>query len=80
VLNKPTVAGIPAKANSAFAKEAASGQILKPEQHLQHNILNKEEQQLVAACVGDMAGKFNYRVGKIGFLHKWFLKLKYRVL
>jgi hypothetical protein len=80
VLKHPTIAGISAGANSAFAKEAASGQILKPAQHPQHNILTGQEQQLIAAGVGELAGELNYPVVKIGLLRKWFLKLKYRVL
>jgi hypothetical protein len=80
VLTHPTVAGISADANSAFAKEAASGQILKPQQHPQRNILSTDEQQLIAACVGDLAEKLNYPMEKVGLLRKWYLRLKYRVL
>jgi len=80
VLTHPTVAGIPAEANSAFAKEAASGQILKPQQHPQRNILSTDEQLLIAACVGDLAEKLNYPMEKVGLLCKWYLRLKYRVL
>jgi hypothetical protein len=78
-LNQPTVAGIPSQANSSFNKDAASGQILKPDQHQQPQILSKAEQELIAAYIGDLAQKLDYPLVKVGFLRKWYLRLKYRL-
>ncbi|MGZ3835018.1 MAG: sulfotransferase family protein [Mucilaginibacter sp.] len=79
ILKQPTVAGLPSQANSSFNKEAASGQILKREQHLQPEILSKEEQALIAIYIGDISARLNYPLTQVGFLRKLYLRLKYRL-
>lgn len=74
---QPTVAGIPSQANSSFNKEAASGQILKADQHQQADILSKAERELIAAEVGELAGKLVYLMPVVGLLRKYYLKLRY---
>ncbi len=76
-LKQPTVAGIPSQANSSFNKEAASGQILRADQHQQVNILTKTEQELIAAEIGGLAGKLGYLLPVVGLLRKYYLKLRY---
>jgi hypothetical protein len=78
-LSQPTVAGIPSQANSSFNKEPASGQILKPDQHRQSEILSPAEQELIAAHIGKLAEKLNYPLKHVGFLKKVHLRLKYRL-
>jgi hypothetical protein len=78
-LSQPTVAGIPSQANSSFNKEPVSGQILKPDQHRQAEVLSKAEQELIAAHVGKLAEKLNYPLKHVGFLKKVYIRLKYRL-
>lgn len=79
LLYQATVAGIPAEANSSYKSDTAAGQIIKPQKHQQAGILSKEENQLLIAYVGSMAGKLNYIAGKIGILQKCYLQLKHRL-
>jgi hypothetical protein len=80
ILNKPTVAGKPAQPNSSFNKKAASGRIMKLDQHLQPEVLSAEEQELAAACIGEVSAKLNYPIGKVSPLRKWQLKLQHHIL
>jgi hypothetical protein len=78
-LNHSTVAGMSTRANSSFNREAPSGQILRPDQHSRPEVLNKAEQELIAACIDYLAAKLNYPLVKVGFLKKLFLQLRYRL-
>jgi hypothetical protein len=79
-LNQPTVAGIPAPANSFFARQTGAGRILKKNEHPHGEVLSLAKQQLLASCIGSMAGKLNYTLVKIGAWRKLVLIIKYRLL
>lgn len=76
-LSQPTVAGIPSKANSSFNKEGVYGQILKADEHKQPVELSLEEQRLIATYIGKQSQKLGYPLMPVGFLLKWYLRLKY---
>jgi len=80
ILTQPMVAGIPSPANSIFAKGAPAGQILKANQHPQSETLNTAEQQVLAAYMGSLAGKFAYKLAPVKPLHKFYFRLKHRLL
>ena len=79
ILSQPTVAGIPAGANSSFNHDAAPGQILKLTDHQQNGELSKAELQLLSACLDELSNQLNYPLPKVGLLNKAYLKLKYRL-
>ncbi len=80
VLTIPTVASMPAYANSSFSHKAAAGRILKQAEHLQSNALPTLEQQLLAAYLGKLSARLGYKLPNIGFMQKFFLLIKYRLL
>lgn len=81
VLNQATVGGIPAQANSSFdSNNAEAGQVLKAQKQVSPKILNAAEQQLIISYVGNQAARLGYKVGKIGFLRRYYLIFKYRLL
>jgi hypothetical protein len=80
ILNTPTVAGKPAQPNSSFNKKAPSGSIMKPDQHPQQDVLSPDEQELAAACIGEVSAKLSYPIGTVGTLRKWQLKLQHHIL
>ncbi|MDB5023210.1 MAG: sulfotransferase [Mucilaginibacter sp.] len=79
-LSQPTVAGIPTKANSSFNKEPAWGQVLKPDEHRQPEVLSLAEKALIAAHIGKLAEKLNYPLTHVGLLKKVYIRLKYGLL
>lgn len=79
ILNTPTVAGMPAGANSSFKQDAAPGQILKQNEHEQNEALSKREMDLLSVAFGKHSGKLGYPLLKIGFLRKLYLRLRYRL-
>jgi hypothetical protein len=78
-LHYPTVAGMPTQANSSFNSDAASGQILKPNEHQQTDILTRPEQDLLLAYTGALAKQLNYPVVTPGILCGLCLRFKYRL-
>ncbi|HXS35387.1 MAG TPA: sulfotransferase [Flavipsychrobacter sp.] len=80
ILTQPMVAGVPSPANSIFAKEAPTGQILKATQHPQYETLNMAEQQTLAAYMGSLAGKFGYKLVPVKPFQKFYFRLKHRLL
>jgi len=76
-LQQATVAGIPADANSSFELQAGSGQIVKAARHSASGVLSVGEQQLVAAYIGSLAGRFNYQMAKPNAIFKYYFMLKY---
>lgn len=76
-LQQATVAGIPADANSSFELRGGSGQIVKGERHSSSGVLSIGEQQLAAAYMGNLAGRFNYQMAKSNALLKYYYMLKY---
>jgi hypothetical protein len=79
-LREPTVAGIPSQANSSFNKKAASGCILKPDEHPQQEVLSLYEQQLISAYLGGLAKRLSYPLIKVSWLRKWYLMIKHGLL
>lgn len=79
VLGKPTVAGMPSQANSSFSKQTVSGQILKPGQHRQEDMLNTAERKMITAYIGKQAQKLNYSLVPVGFFNGLYLRLKHRL-
>ena len=79
ILNTPTVAGMPAGANSSFKQDAAPGQILKQNEHEQYEGLSKKEMDLLSVALSKHSGKLGYPLLKIGFLRKLYLRLRYRL-
>ncbi len=76
---RPTVAGLPVKANSSSAQQAGPDQILKPHQHLHNEQLPAAELRLLASYIGNLAAKLNYPITKATFLNKLYLRLRYRL-
>ncbi len=76
-LQQATVAGIPAEANSSFELQAGSGQIVKAAGHSASGVLNINEQRLVSAYIGSLAGRLNYQMAKPRALLKYYYILKY---
>lgn len=79
-LNQPTVASRPAQANSSFNKDAVPGKIIQASEHKQTTVLSSEEQELIAAYIGDLSGKLNYPLPQVGSFRKLYLKIKYRMI
>lgn len=79
-LNIPTVAGMPANANSIFASTSPAGKILKPYQHQQQNSLSAAEYNQLAAYVSGLAAKLDYPVAQIGLLQKFGILMKATLL
>jgi hypothetical protein len=75
-LDIPTVAGLPAQANSSFTVQPCAGQVLKPGQHQQEGQLSKGDLRLLSAYVSHEAVKLNYGLIRMGYLHKLYLRLK----
>lgn len=76
-LKQPTVAGIPAKANSSFENKAITGEILKPDEHKQVEVLSKAEQRFISANVGKLAAQLGYTLAPVNTFLRMFLGLKY---
>jgi hypothetical protein len=79
ILGRVTVAGISAKANSSFNKDAASGEILKPGGREQ-SVLTPSEQKLISAYLGNDAAKLGYALPKAGLLSTAWLRLKNKLI
>lgn len=79
MLNIPTVAGMPAGANSSFKQDAGPGQVLKQSEHKQSAELSKKELALLSAAVGKLSDKLGYPLPKIDFLRRVYLRLRYRL-
>jgi hypothetical protein len=71
-----TVAGMPVKANSSFNSDTNSGRILKADQHQQKEAFTPSEVKLIAANIGDAAGKLGYKLRGVSSIAKQFLRLK----
>lgn len=81
ILNRATVADIPAQANSSFDNgKAEAGQILRPRKQTRTEVLAKTEKQLIAAHIGNLAAKLNYPMERIKTIRKYYLLLKNRLL
>ena len=79
-LYQPTVAGIPAQANSSFVKEPIAGKVIKTNEHHQQDLLSKTERQLIATYIGKLSAKLNYPLQPVGFFRGLYLRTKYRLL
>jgi len=79
-LDQPTVAGIPAQANSSFIKEPEAGKVISPAEHHQMNILSKDEKDVIAAYIGSLSAKLKYPLPRVSFLRGLYLRIKYRLL
>lgn len=78
ILNRATVAGLPAQTNSSFDNgDYPPGQILKARQRQQPDTLSNTEQQFLKAYISKAAAKLNYPVEHIGLLHKYYFILRY---
>jgi len=78
-LNQPTVAGIPAQANSSFIKEPEAGKVISAAEHHQADVLSKAEKDAIAAYIGRLSAKLKYPLHRIGFLRGFYLRIRYRL-
>jgi len=78
-LGRPTVAGMPAQANSSFNLEAVAGQILSQNQHKQPFVLGNTELQLLAITMGRLGEKLGYQSPKVGILRRLYLRVIHRL-
>lgn len=79
-LNQPTVAGMPAQANSSFIKEPVAGKVIKTNEHHQPDLLSKAEKDLIATYIGRLAAKLNYPLHPVSLLRGLYLRIRYRLL
>ena len=79
-LSQPTVAGVPAQANSSFIKEPEAGKVISAAEHHQADILTKAEKDLIAAYIGRLSAKLKYPLPPVGFLRGLYLRGRYRLL
>lgn len=77
-LNRPTVAGIPARANSSFNVRDDAGRIFKPSHH-KYKSLRSAEKRYISANIGHLAHKLGYTLVSVNLWKRLLLKLKYRV-
>jgi len=78
-LTIPTVASMPAVANSSFINAAAAGRILKLAEQPQNKQLPNREQLLLAAYLGKLSAQLGYRLPQIGCVRKFLMLVKYRL-
>lgn len=79
VLSQATVAGVSAKANSSFNKDAPPGEIIKATDPKQRTILGKTEHTLIAAYLGKQAGQLGYIMPKANIFTGYWQRLKNRL-
>jgi hypothetical protein len=78
-LNQPTVAGIPAQANSSFIKEPEAGKVISTAEHHQADILSKAEKDIIAVYIGRLSAKLKYPLPPVRFLRRAYLRARYRL-
>lgn len=78
ILQQTTVAGVPADANSSFTEGAAPGQIRKADGPVRE-VLNGDEQQLIAAYLGRQVAKLGYQLPEVSLFRKVWLRMKYKL-
>lgn len=76
ILRRTTVAGMPANANSSFNKDAASGKILKANEHRQPEIISATRRRQIAAYIGGIAKESGYQLPKNGIVKSIWQRLK----
>ena len=76
-LMEPTVAGIPAQANSSFVKEPVAGKVNSNPQ--QPALLTNAETDLVSECIGELSARLNYPLKPVRLLRGIYLKIRYRL-
>ena len=79
-LNRPTVAGVPAQANSSFIKEPEAGKVISVTEHHQADILSKDEKDLTAVYIGRLSARLKYPLHHVGFFRGLYLRIRYRLL
>jgi hypothetical protein len=78
LLNRATVAGISAKANSSFNKDPASGQVLKADEHAGQEVIGMAGRRQIAAYVGSLAKQLNYPLPPVGVFKSMLQRIKYK--
>jgi len=80
ILMQPTVANMPAGANSSFGNNNDAGTIQQPAQRVQQLLLSKKEQLLLSAYIGDVASNHGYVLPKVNLLQSLYARLKHRLV
>lgn len=76
-LSSPTVAGIPAQANSSFIANGTAGEILSSEQYKRPETLSNKEKSILEAYLQACGRKMGYELPRVSYAKRLYIKLRH---